>query len=85
MIQKLLRIVKVVNNDSDRAMLLSNLHKSLERFDKGQMPFSGLKCKVMHLGRNNTRFQVIGEVSEENISDYILPELHKFLVRPHLE
>jgi len=67
------KLFSTVNNDNDRAVLQSDLHKLLEWSDKWQMPFSISKCKVMHLGRNNTRFRyvmdshLLEEVSEEKI------------------
>jgi len=78
------KLFSTVNNDSDRAALQSDLHKLLEWSDKWQMPFSISKCKLMHLGRNNTRFHyvidshLLEEVSEEKdlgvfISDNLKP------------
>ena len=60
-----------VNNDSDRDVIQQDLHSLVEWSDKWQMTFNTEKCKVMHLGKQNKRFdyymnnQKLGVVNEE--------------------
>jgi len=45
-----------VNNDSDRDVIQQDLHSLVEWSNKWQMAFNTEKCKVMHLGKHNKKF-----------------------------
>lgn len=51
------KLLGKVNNAEDRDLLQHDLQRLVDWSDKWQMPFNSSKCKVMHFGRNNQRFQ----------------------------
>ena len=45
-----------MNNDSDRDVIQQDLHSLVEWSDLWQMAFNTEKCKMMHLGKQNKKF-----------------------------
>ena len=50
------KVLRVVNNEQDRALLQQDIDSLLEWSAEWQMLFNADKCKVMHFGRDNARF-----------------------------
>ena len=50
------KVLRVVNNDEDRAGLQQDINNLFAWSQEWQMLFNGDKCKVIHFGRNNKCF-----------------------------
>ena len=50
------KVLRVVNNDDDRASLQSDMDSLFAWSQEWQMLFNADKCKVIHFGQNNSRF-----------------------------
>ena len=51
------KIYSVVNNERDRNSLQDDINKLIAWSDKWQLRFNAFKCKVMHYGRQNQKFE----------------------------
>ena len=51
------KIYSVVNNERDRNSLQDDINKLIAWSDKWQLRFNASKCKVMHYGRQNQKFE----------------------------
>jgi len=66
------KILDTVSTSEDKDILQQDLQHVVDWAKRWQMQFNTSKCKVMHLGRNNNRFQyfmdghVLDSVDKEN-------------------
>jgi len=51
------KVFMQVNDEQDREQLQADLDCLTEWSEKWQMPFNASKCRVMHLGRSNNKFE----------------------------
>lgn len=51
------KLLGKVDSSEDRDLLQNDLDRLMQWSDRWQMPFNTSKCKIMHLGRSNKKFQ----------------------------
>ena len=53
------KVAMVVENEDDARQMQNNLDKLWQWAEKWKMAFNAKKCKVMHFGRSNTRYEYV--------------------------